>query len=164
MWRVCQTCHWNSGWIVWNRFLQTAAFIHCMKIVLYALCHYSICSGCIYAVRTRHKKHLTICPFCRSIAPYTDEECMKRLMKRVGRNDGQAMHYLGHSYSEVSYVTAKSCQGIETASRGWVMQMHIAVLVVYMNMVKVWRWIWCLRHHITMSWQPLWGAQLHGTI
>ena len=29
---------------------------------------------------------------------------MKRLMKRVGRNDGQAMHYLGHSYSEgVSY-------------------------------------------------------------
>ena len=67
----------------------------------YTCCGKEICSGCVHAVALRDKGGL--CPFCRTPAPTTDEENIKRLQKRVEVGDAEAMYNLGCCYSEGSY-------------------------------------------------------------
>ena len=59
-------------------------------------CGKIICSGCVYSVRLTTGK--STCPFCRAVAPKTDEEILKREKKRVEVGDAQAMYELGCLY------------------------------------------------------------------
>ena len=60
-------------------------------------CGKAICSGCIHAVEIRDKG-VGLCPFCRTPAPYSDEENVRRLKKRVEVGDAQALSGLGCFY------------------------------------------------------------------
>ena len=60
-------------------------------------CGKVICSGCIYAVARIDKEKK--CPFCRTPPPSSDEERIKRIMKRVEVGDAQAIYNLGCLYS-----------------------------------------------------------------
>ena len=58
-------------------------------------CGKVICSGCIVAV----KKRASICPFCRTVAPSSQEESIERMKKRSrDANDTKAMYNLGCYY------------------------------------------------------------------
>jgi len=63
-------------------------------------CGKLICSGCIWmyytAVASRDSNQL--CPFCRTPIPETEEELIKRVMKRVELSDAQAIYELGCHY------------------------------------------------------------------
>ena len=59
-------------------------------------CGKVICSGCIYSVRLTTGK--SMCPFCRAIAPKTDEEIIKQIKKRAQVDDAQAIHNLACYY------------------------------------------------------------------
>jgi len=64
-----------------------------------ACCGKLICCGCIHAFQsgiTREKDN--VCPFCRTPAPKSDEENLKRLEKRMELNDARAIHNLGCHY------------------------------------------------------------------
>ena len=61
-------------------------------------CGKVICCGCIYAGAMVGDDNL--CPFCRTPAPYSDDENIKRIRKRVEVNDAQAMFELGCPYAE----------------------------------------------------------------
>jgi len=62
-------------------------------------CGKMICSGCVYAFRSRAtKKEHDVCPFCRTPPPKTHEELIKRLQKRMEVNDPQAIQNLGNHY------------------------------------------------------------------
>ena len=66
-------------------------------------CGKLICSGCFYApVYDNQGNRVTAktCPFCRTLAPNTDEEMIKREKKRMEANDAIAMHNHGINYSE----------------------------------------------------------------
>ena len=43
------------------------------------------------------------CPFCRTPAPYSDEEYNERLQKRVVLDDAEAIFMLGSNYDEGRY-------------------------------------------------------------
>ena len=60
-------------------------------------CGKLICSGCIHAISLRDKG-VGLCPFCRTPAPYSDEEDIKRLKKRVEVGDAHGMYSLGCDY------------------------------------------------------------------
>ena len=62
-----------------------------------ACCGKGICSGCIHAVRLRDNG-VGLCPFCRTPAPTSEEELVKRTKKRVEVGDAQAMFDLGYYY------------------------------------------------------------------
>ena len=59
-------------------------------------CGKVICSGCIYAIRTRVGK--TICPFCRTPLHTSDKEGHDRHVKRMELGDPSAMFGLGCDY------------------------------------------------------------------
>ena len=64
-------------------------------------CGKIICSGCIYAVAIRDG--LSLCPFCRTPAPTTDEEMIEQYKKRMKVDDEVAIYGLGCFYSNGSY-------------------------------------------------------------
>jgi len=64
----------------------------------YSCCGKTICSGCIHAVALRDDEEK--CPFCRTPAPTTDEELIKRNEKRIEAKDAMAIYGLGCVYSE----------------------------------------------------------------
>ena len=63
-------------------------------------CGKIVCGGCTYAVAIMDKEQK--CPFCRTPSPAatSNEEIIKRIMKRVEANDAQAMCELGCCYSK----------------------------------------------------------------
>ena len=61
-------------------------------------CGKTICCGCIHAVALRDEDEQK-CPFCRSPAPDTDEEIIKRVKKRMEMNDAEALYNMGCSYA-----------------------------------------------------------------
>ena len=68
-----------------------------------ACCGKVICSGCIYTVQSRayeagRSEEDEICPFCRTPAPSTDEECIKQFKKRMEMNDANAILSQGGHY------------------------------------------------------------------
>ena len=68
-------------------------------------CGKIICSGCIYApvYDNNGNKVKKKCPFCRALAPKTDEEVIQLTRKRVGVGDAQAIYYLGCDYDAGRY-------------------------------------------------------------
>ena len=65
-------------------------------------CGKVICSGCSHAPRYDNQGNEVDnqkCPFCRTPAPKTIEEALKRLKKRMEVNDAKAMHNIGAYYS-----------------------------------------------------------------
>ena len=65
-------------------------------------CGKVICNGCIHAVHTRTEKD-SLCAFCRTPTPETDEELMKRLKKRVDAGDADAIYSIGNHYYHGDY-------------------------------------------------------------
>ena len=64
-------------------------------------CGKIICSGCVYAFQSRAtKEEHDLCPFCRTQAPYTDEEMIKRYEKRMKLRDKQAIYNFGGFHDE----------------------------------------------------------------
>ena len=71
-----------------------------------ACCGKIICSGCAYAPVYDNLGNEIIeekCPFCRSPAPYSNEEYNRRLQKRVELDDADAIRNLGCNYREGRY-------------------------------------------------------------
>ena len=60
-------------------------------------CGKRICSGCIIACAIRDKNEQK-CPFCRTPAPRTDKEIIKRTNKRVELGDAVSIYTLGCHY------------------------------------------------------------------
>ena len=65
-------------------------------------CGKMICSGCIHAVHIRDGG-VSLCPFCRTPAPTTDEDLIIQAKKRMEIGDAEAMHSLGSCYSDGRY-------------------------------------------------------------
>ena len=63
-----------------------------------ACCGKIICSGCVYASAKMDGNVDQLCPFCRALAPETDEEAAKLSEKRTEAGDAQAMDQLGRWY------------------------------------------------------------------
>jgi len=69
-------------------------------------CGKTVCSGCIHAPVYDDQGNLVDinkqneCPFCRVVAPKSDEEGIKRFRKRVEANDPMAMNNLGCYYRD----------------------------------------------------------------
>ena len=68
----------------------------------YSCCGKIICSGCIHAVDKRDMVEQK-CPFCRTPSPYSDEEIIERLEKRIDANDAQATGTHGSHYANGDY-------------------------------------------------------------
>ena len=68
----------------------------------YSCCGKEICSGCVHAVVLRDEDEQK-CPFCRTPAPESDKENVKRLNKRKEAGDVRAMYILGCFYSKGRY-------------------------------------------------------------
>jgi len=60
-------------------------------------CGKRICSGCIHALIMTSRKNM--CPFCRTLAPKTEEEVIKRLKKRIEVDDAIATYNQGCDYA-----------------------------------------------------------------
>ena len=66
-----------------------------------ACCGKSICSGCVHGFQSRiTKKEHDVCPFCRTPAPATNEEIVKRNEKRIKMNDPVGMSGIGCMYRD----------------------------------------------------------------
>jgi tetratricopeptide (TPR) repeat protein len=72
------------------------------KSVLMSCCCKSICNGCDYANKKReHEAGLKQrCAFCREPAPRSEEECDKRVMKRIKKNCPVAMCQMGNKHGD----------------------------------------------------------------
>ena len=70
-----------------------------------ACCGKLICSGCSHAPVFDHQGNTVadLCPFCRTPAPVTVEEAIKRVKKRVKLNDPIGISDLGSYYAEGLY-------------------------------------------------------------
>ena len=69
-------------------------------------CGKMICSGCAHApVYDDQGNEMIekICPFCRTPAPYTEEEGIERIKKRVEKDDAIAIYSVGLYYSNGKY-------------------------------------------------------------
>ena len=65
-------------------------------------CGKEICSGCVHAVAIRDGG-VSLCPFCRTPKPTSDEETIKQCKKRMEVNDATAIHNMGFCYSDGVY-------------------------------------------------------------
>ena len=65
-------------------------------------CGKDICSGCIHApvYDNNGNKLEKKCPFCRSLTPFSHEEVVDQLKKRIEVGDARAMYNLGGYYSD----------------------------------------------------------------
>jgi TPR repeat protein len=74
------------------------------KSTLMTCCSKTICQGCDYATQIRQRGLLIpqepSCAFCREPAPETVEESDMMLMKRVEKNDPEAMQHMGYRRDE----------------------------------------------------------------
>ena len=74
-----------------------------------ACCSKFICAGCALA-NYRRETEMRLpqsCPFCRKPAASTDEECDKRMMKRIEANDPNALRFEGsEQYKKGDYQSA----------------------------------------------------------
>ena len=66
-------------------------------------CGKVICSGCVYAVAKMDGNVDQLCPFCRALAPKTEEETNEKRKKRIEVGDAQAIYNLGVDYAEGIY-------------------------------------------------------------
>jgi len=69
-------------------------------------CGKVICSGCSYAPvydNQGNEVDNDKCPFCRTLDPDSNEEAIKRIMKRVKAGDAEALYNVGCHYQEGSY-------------------------------------------------------------
>ena len=64
-----------------------------------ACCGKIICCGCVYASAKMDGNVDQLCPFCRTLAPKTDEEAVKLSNKRAELDDAEAIYSLGFDYS-----------------------------------------------------------------
>ena len=79
------------------------------KCTFMPCCSKRLCEGCCYANQTREfEAGLKMrCAFCREPVAKSDEESDKRVMKRIKKNDPEAMNYMGKKhYHEGNYETA----------------------------------------------------------
>lgn len=79
------------------------------KSTLMSCCSQLICNGCDYANQNREIQAglKQRCAFCREELPETQEELIKLTLKRVKKNDPEAMNYMGKKhYHEGNYETA----------------------------------------------------------
>ena len=67
----------------------------------YACCGKVVCSGCIFGVDKRDGGG-GLCPFCRTPAPTSREENIKRNKKRLKAGNANAAHHLGTCYADGS--------------------------------------------------------------
>ena len=65
-------------------------------------CGKIVCSGCVHAVEMRDN-FVGLCPFCRTPAPDSEKELVKRIKKRVEVGDATAMFSLGLYYRDGLY-------------------------------------------------------------
>ena len=79
----CPICFLTLPWLETGKRYQSC----CGKI---------ICSGCIHAGVTTTGKNM--CPFCRALAPKTEEEAFEGIKRRVEVGNAQAMYELGCYY------------------------------------------------------------------
>eukprot|EP00984_Skeletonema_dohrnii_P023733 scaffold12819_cov104-Skeletonema_dohrnii-CCMP3373.AAC.2 len=97
--------------------------IYLDKTTMMNCCCKLICNGCSHAYDLRRVGALKNCPFCREIAPSTDEEIYKQRMKRIEANDPVAMRREGFAnYHQGNYISALTGmyhkgQGVEKDSR-----------------------------------------------
>jgi len=63
-----------------------------------ACCGKVICCGCAYAVKEKRVASKLLCPFCRTPAPTSEEEVIKRMDKRMEANDANAFFNRGCDY------------------------------------------------------------------
>jgi len=77
-------------------------------------CGKVVCSGCSYAPIFDDQGNMcdidkqNECPFCRAMAPETDEEIIERIKKRVEAGDAEAIYNLGNYYSAGMYGLRKN--------------------------------------------------------
>jgi tetratricopeptide (TPR) repeat protein len=71
--------------------------IYPQKSILMGCCCKMICKGCCYANQKREIEHRLEerCAFCREPLPNSQEEHSKRIMKRVKKNDPEAVTQIG---------------------------------------------------------------------
>jgi hypothetical protein len=75
------------------------------KLFFMPCCSKMICKGCHLANRVRHQK--ASCAFCREPVPKTDDEAEAMAMKRVEKNDPEAMWQMGaRRHNEGDYKSA----------------------------------------------------------
>ena len=67
--------------------------------VYMSCCGKLLCRGCIHAVALRDGG-VSLCPFCRTPAPTSDEEFVEGYMKRMELNDPLAIHNVGSYYDQ----------------------------------------------------------------
>jgi len=76
---------------------------HLAQVQVYmACCGKVICDGCIHAVKSR-ADGASLCPFCRTPAPTSDEEFVEGYKKRMESNDADAMCDMGSFYFRGQY-------------------------------------------------------------
>jgi len=98
-------------------------------------CGKTICSGCIHAVALRDDEEK--CPFCRTPAPITDEELIKRNEKRIEAKDAMAIYGLGCVYSEGKLGLRQNyAKALELFHRAAELGHHIITLVLLILMVE----------------------------
>ena len=66
-------------------------------------CGKVICSGCIHAADVRDEKNASLCPFCRTPPPNTDEEMVEGFKKRMEANDATAIYNAGCFYRDEAH-------------------------------------------------------------
>jgi len=79
---------------------------HYMDSTYYSCCGKTICNGCVHAPVYDHQGNeveYEKCPFCRTPSAASDEEIVKRTMKRVDVGDAQSICRLGVWYSKGFY-------------------------------------------------------------
>jgi len=69
----------------------------------YSCCGKVICSGCIHAAMIRNGGRHGLCPFCRTTAPESREEFIKRYKKRMELNDAEAIRSMGRFHADGSH-------------------------------------------------------------
>ena len=86
----------------------------------YACCGKIVCSGCDYApiYDNQGNKVKSLCPFCRTPKPKSNEEAIEREKKRVEVGDTNALYNLGSLYTAGKYgLTQDYDKGLELLHR-----------------------------------------------
>ena len=73
--------------------------------VYFACCGKIVCHGCDYQhdIKAENNERANTCPFCRTVAPKSDEAVLARLNKRVECKDQKALEHLAMNYCHGLY-------------------------------------------------------------